>query len=84
MAKRKSGLSASGKRVAKKELSDEQLKSMKRVGRPPIGLATKQLIALRLEPKLIEQLKSLAQSEGIGYQTLINQILQDYLEKKSA
>ncbi|MBM4127889.1 MAG: hypothetical protein FJ247_11160 [Nitrospira sp.] len=34
------------------ELSDEQLKRMKRVGRPVTGLA-KQLIAIRLSPRLL-------------------------------
>lgn len=66
------------------ELSNSQLKSMKRVGRPPLGKATKQLIALRLEPQLIEQLRSRAEKDGIGYQTLINEILQNYLKKKPA
>jgi len=63
------------------ELSENQLKSMKRVGRPPLGNATKQLIALRLEPQMIERLRTLADKEGIGYQTLINEILQRYLKK---
>jgi uncharacterized protein (DUF4415 family) len=49
-----------------------------------VGQATKQLIALRLEPQVIEQLRSLAEKEGMGYQTLINEILQSYLRKKPA
>ena len=99
MARRKLGSSAPGKRTAGNvkhmrdsqidyseipELSDKQLKSMKRVGRPPLGEATKQLIALRLEPQMIERLRSLADKEGIGYQTLINEVLQSYLKKKLA
>jgi len=65
------------------ELGGKQLKSMKRVGRPPLGRATKQLIALRLEPGVIEQLKALAEKEGMGYQTLINEVLQRYLKKSA-
>jgi uncharacterized protein (DUF4415 family) len=99
MARRKLGSSVPGRRAVKSakdirdsqinfsdipELSDTQLKSMRRVGRPPLGKATKQLIALRLEPQMIEQLRSLADKEGIGYQTLINDILQGYLKKKPA
>jgi uncharacterized protein (DUF4415 family) len=96
MARRKLESSVRGKRAAKSgkhirdsqidfsdipELSDRQLKSMTRVGRPPTGKETKQLIALRLEPAMIEQLKALAEKESIGYQTLINEILQRYLKK---
>jgi uncharacterized protein (DUF4415 family) len=86
MARRKLGSSVPGRRAVKsaKDIRDTQLKSMRRVGRPPLGKATKQLIALRLEPQMIEQLRSLADKEGIGYQTLINDILQGYLKKKPA
>jgi uncharacterized protein (DUF4415 family) len=98
MARRKLGSSAPGKRAAKSvkhmrdsqidfseipEATGKQLKAMKRVGRPPLGDATKQLIALRLEPGVIEQLKVLAEKEGMGYQTLINEILQRYLKKSA-
>jgi predicted DNA binding CopG/RHH family protein len=63
------------------EQTDEQLKAFKRVGRPPFGEFSKQMIAIRIEPRLIDALKALAQKEGIGYQTLINVILESYLAK---
>ena len=34
------------------EASDEQLRTMRRVGRPPIGTHARQLIAIRLDPEV--------------------------------
>jgi hypothetical protein len=66
MKKKSSASSAPGKRAGKSvrhipdsqidysdmpELSDQQLKRMRRVGRPATGIA-KQLIAIRLSPRL--------------------------------
>lgn len=62
------------------EIDSNQMSMMKRVGRPPLGETTKQLIALRIEPRVVEELKELASKEGVGYQTLINQILERYLK----
>jgi len=96
MAKRKSGLSAPAKRTLKSKrstsedidysdipkLTAEQMKRMRRVGRPSFGEVSKQMIALRLEPRVIEMLKRVAGKEGIGYQTLINRILEEFLTQK--
>lgn len=98
MARKKSGLSARDLRAAKSgrriptdeeidfsdipECTDEQLASMKRVGRPPLGEQTKQLVAIRLEPRMIQLLKEAAIDEKMGYQSLINFILWEYLRER--
>lgn len=62
-------------------LSDEQLKSMRRVGRPPFGESPKLMIAIRLDPGLLEKIRELAGKSKKGYQTLIHEILEDYMDK---
>jgi len=62
------------------ELSDKQLKSMKRVGRPPIGDSARHLIAIRIDPRVLQLLQSEAKKDGKGYQTLINEILAEYVK----
>lgn len=57
------------------ELSDEQLKHMRRGGRPVTGMA-KQLIAIRLSPRLLAALRKMAAKQGTGYQTLIHELLE--------
>ena len=57
------------------ELSDEQLKRMKRVGRPATGMA-KQLIAIRLSPRLLAALRNIAAKQSKPYQTLIHELLE--------
>ena len=57
------------------ELSDQQLKRMKRVGRPATGIA-KQLIAIRLSPRLLAALRIMAARQGKRYQTLIHELLE--------
>jgi uncharacterized protein (DUF4415 family) len=56
-------------------LSDEQLASMRRVGRPRIGRDARQLIAIRIDPEVLEQLRREATRRNTGYQTLINEVL---------
>lgn len=90
MKRKPSALSAHGKRAAKSvrhipdsqidfsdipELSDEQLRRMRRVGRPVTGLA-KQLIAIRLSPRLLVTLRKMAAKQGKPYQTLIHELLE--------
>ena len=93
MSKR-SASSTRGKRVAKKErrtvvarkidfsdipeASHEQLSAMRRVGRPPIGDAARQLIAIRLDPDVLKRLRAEAKRHSVGYQTLINRVLAEY------
>ena len=57
------------------ELSDEQLKRMRRIGRPATGMA-KQLIAIRLSPHLLATLRRMAAKRGKPYQTLIHELLE--------
>lgn len=57
------------------ELSIEQLKRMRPVGRPVTGMA-KQLIAIRLSPSLLAALRKMAARQGKPYQTLIHELLE--------
>ena len=90
MAKRRFESSARGKRAAKSEKhtsdreiefsdipesSDEELKRARRVGRPRSGNA-KQLIAIRIRPQLLAQLRRLAARQEKPYQTLIHELLE--------
>jgi uncharacterized protein (DUF4415 family) len=56
-------------------LSDEQLRRMKRVGRPPIGRSPRKAVSLRLDPDVLDRLKAKAAKRGLPYQSLINDIL---------
>lgn len=49
---------------------------MRRVGRPPLGDEPKQLIAIRLAPRLLAQLRKMAAKQGKPYQTLIHELLE--------
>ena len=57
------------------ELSDEQLKRMRRIGRPATGMA-KELIAIRLSPCLLAALQQMAAKRRKPYQTLIHELLE--------
>ena len=95
---KKSASSARGRRATKKgtrtrqpidfsdipESSDEQLRSMKRVGRPPLGKGARQLIAIRLDPEVLHALRREAERRSLGYQTLVNQVLADYVRRRAS
>jgi uncharacterized protein (DUF4415 family) len=98
MAKR-SGSSAHDVRVAKNErrtakpkidfsdipeASDEQLRGMRRVGRPPLGDRARQLIAIRVDANVLEGLRKEATRRNVGYQTLVNRVLAEYVRKHVA
>jgi predicted DNA binding CopG/RHH family protein len=57
------------------ESKDEELKRALRVGRPKTGNA-KQLIAIRISPRLLAQLRRLAAKRDKPYQTLIHELLE--------
>ena len=57
------------------ESTDEELRRARRVGRPVSGMA-KQLIAIRLSPKLLNQLRKMAARQRKPYQTLIHELLE--------
>jgi len=99
MNKRRSGSSARGARVGKRgtvtkrrridfsdipEMADAQLRGMRRVGRPTLGEVARQLIAIRIDPQVLENLRNEAKRRDIGYQTLINDILTEHATKKTA
>ena len=57
------------------ETTDEELKRARRVGRPKSGSA-KQLIAIRVDPRLLASLRRMAAKMGKPYQTLIHELLE--------
>ena len=90
MNKKNSGSSVRGKRAvgsvkpipdSKIDFSDipesteEELRAARRVGRPSSGMA-KQLIAIRLSPRLLNQLRKMAAKHKKPYQTLIHELLE--------
>ena len=64
--------------------SPEQLKAMRRVGRPPLGDEPRQLIAIRVDPGVLEQFRKEARRRRVGYQTLINEVLAQHVRKDVA
>jgi predicted DNA binding CopG/RHH family protein len=57
------------------ESTEAELKRARRVGRPKTGSA-KQLIAIRISPRLLAQLRRLAARQSKPYQTLIHELLE--------
>ena len=64
--------------------SAEQLKAMRRVGRPPLGDEPRQLIAIRLDAGVLDQFRKEARRRRVGYQTLINEVLARHVRKDVA
>jgi len=62
------------------ELTDQQLKQARRVGRPRTGNA-KRLIALRVAPALLAKLRKMARKQGMPYQTLMHELLERGVKK---
>jgi uncharacterized protein (DUF4415 family) len=62
------------------EASTKQLGAMRRVGRPPIGEQARQLIAIRLDPRVIDEFRKEAKRRNLGYQTLINDVLAKHVK----
>jgi uncharacterized protein (DUF4415 family) len=95
---KRSGSSARGGRVAGNaqrtarridypdipESSREQLKAMRRVGRPPLGEEPRRLIAIRIDPGVLESFRKEARRRHVGYQTLINEVLAEHIRKDVA
>jgi uncharacterized protein (DUF4415 family) len=57
------------------EASRAQLRAMRRVGRPPLGTAARRLIAIRIDPQVLDAVRREAKRRGLGYQSLINDLL---------
>src|SRR4026208_457522 len=98
MMKKRRGSSARGARAGKKvkgmrskqidfsdipELSDNQLSSMRRVGRPTVGDEPRKLIAIRLDAKVLGWLRKTREKKGLPYQSLVNEILAGEMRKAS-
>jgi len=62
------------------ESTDAELRRARRVGRPKSGNA-KQLIAIRISPKLLSRLRRLAAKRDKPYQTLIHELLEEAARK---
>ena len=90
MAKKSYGLSAHGGQRGKNtrrmpdsridlsdipEATNEELRRARRVGRPASGNA-KQLIAIRIAPRLLHQLRRMAAKQSKPYQRLIHELLE--------
>jgi uncharacterized protein (DUF4415 family) len=98
MAKRRSASSRRGGRTAKSAartpaidysdlppLSDEQLASMRRVGRPRLPvIEVREMISIRLDPQVLRQFKDAAKVKNVGYQTLINEVLAAHVPRPRA
>jgi predicted DNA binding CopG/RHH family protein len=63
------------------EATDEQLRRARRVGRP-VTCNAKQLIAIRIAPRLLAQLRRLAAKQSKPYQTFIHELLERAASKK--
>ena len=57
------------------ESTDAELKRARRVGRPRTGQA-KQLIAIRISPRLLAEIRRRAVRRSMPYQTLIHEMLE--------
>lgn len=66
------------------EASREQLRGMRRVGRPPLGDGARRLIAIRLDPEVLVRFRKEAKRRNVGFQTLINRVLAEYVGKDVA
>jgi len=62
------------------ESSDRELARARRVGRPTTGRA-KQLIAIRIDPRLLAELRRLAARQRKPYQTLLHELLEAAVRK---
>ena len=61
------------------EMSDEELARGRRVGRPKKDHA-KQLIAIRLDPRLLAKLRRLATRRKKPYQTVLHELLEEAVD----
>ncbi len=64
--------------------SPAQLRAMRRVGRPPLGDRARQLIAIRVDPRVLDEFRKEARRRRVGYQTLINEVLAQHVRKDVA
>ena len=63
------------------EASPAQFRAMRRVGRPPLGVEARRLIAIRIDPQVLDAVRREAKRRGLGYQSLINDLLAKHVER---
>src|SRR5882672_10301518 len=63
------------------EASPAQLRAMRRVGRPLLGAGVRRLIAIRIDPQVLDAVRREAKRRGLGYQSLINELLAKYVAR---
>jgi uncharacterized protein (DUF4415 family) len=63
------------------EASAAQLRAMRRVGRPPLGGEARRLIAIRIDPQVLDAVRREAKRRGLGYQSLINDLLAKHIRR---
>ena len=63
------------------EASAAQLRAMRRVVRPPLGIAARRLIAIRIDRQVLEAVRQEARRRGLGYQSLINDLLAKHVAR---
>ena len=63
------------------ESTDEELRRARRVGRPKSLRPPRQLIAIRIDPALLKQLRKLAAKQNKPYQTYIHELLESAARK---
>ena len=83
----KSAPRTSGSKIDFSDIPDsspEQLRAMRRVGRPPIGERSRQLIALRVDPDVLDEFRKEARRRRVGYQTLMHEALAQHVRKDVA
>jgi uncharacterized protein (DUF4415 family) len=52
--------------------------------RPPLGKEPRHLIAIRVDPGVLESFRREARPRRVGYQTLINEVLAEHTRKNVA
>jgi uncharacterized protein (DUF4415 family) len=65
------------------ESTSKELKGARRVGRPKSAHA-KQLIAIRIDPRLLARLRKLARNKQKPYQTLIHELFEKAAKRRVA
>jgi predicted DNA binding CopG/RHH family protein len=58
------------------EITEEELRTARRVGRPAVDGITKQMIAIRIRPDILAALRKQAAKRKQPYQTYIHKILE--------
>ena len=54
---------------------------MRRVGHPPLGNEPRRLIAIGIDPRMLESFRKEARRRRVGHQTLINEVLAEHIRK---